>query len=88
MAHDLSNELMDIVRKDLNAALDRESAIRVNYETGLIPQLERDLQASRRDVEALTTEVLSLRAYKARSEAALVTIDAAHKAVADALVLV
>lgn len=64
------NDLLDRVRDELNAALDRETQVRVNYETSLIPQLERDLQAARNAVADLTAERDELLKWKSRSERA------------------
>lgn len=75
----MGNELMDIVSNDLNAALDREVALRRNYEEKLIPQLERDLHVAHADVEALTTEVLSLRSFKGRASIVLDRLDVAQE---------
>ena len=73
-----TNELFDKVRSDFQAAIDREVQIRTNYEQGLIPTLERDLQAARKDVHDLTVEVEYLRGWKARACTAWAMIERAH----------
>lgn len=65
------NDLLDAVRADLNAALDREIQVRTNYEQSLIPQLERDLQACRESCALLTSERDALLKWKKASETAL-----------------
>lgn len=80
-----TNEVFDKLRDDFKAALDRETQIRVNYEQGLIPQLERDLQAARKDVEALAAERDYLQKWKSRAETAWVLIERSHVLVSEAL---
>lgn len=75
-----SNELFDKLKSDFQSALDRETQIRVNYEQGLIPSLERDLEACRTHVTELTKERDTLLEYKRRSDAAWVLVEQANKA--------
>lgn len=80
-----SNELFDKLKADFQAALDRETSIRVNYEQGLIPALERDLQSARTDVALLTTERDELLSWKKRSDAAWVLVERAAVLTTEAL---
>lgn len=80
-----TNELFDKLKSDFQAALDREVQIRANYEQGLIPSLERDLQAARKDVAALTEERDSLLNWKKRASTALTLTERAQALIAEAL---
>ncbi len=72
-----TNELFDKVKSDFQAAIDREVQIRTNYESGLIPSLERDLQASRASETSLLAENKSLLKWKGQAENALAIADRA-----------
>lgn len=74
----MPNDLFAKLQSDFTAALERETSLRTNYEQGLIPQLERDLQAARRDVTALTVERDALLAWKQRSLFAFSKVEHAH----------
>ncbi len=80
-----TNVLFDQVKADFQAAIDREVQIRVNYEQGLIPSLERDLQAARKDVHDLTVEVEYLRGWKARASTSWAMVERAHTIISDAI---
>ena len=80
-----SNEMFDKFKKDFDAAMTREVQIRTNYETGLIPTLERDLQAARTDVAQLTKERDELLAWKKRAEGSWKLIEQAAVLVDSAL---
>ena len=70
-----SNQMFEQFRKDFDAAMAREVQIRTNYEQGLIPSLERDLQAARESCASLTKERDELLAWKKRADAAWVLVE-------------
>lgn len=80
-----TNTLMDDLRAQFDAALARETQIRTNYESGLIPQLQGDLQATRNDLIAVTVERDALLKWKQRSEDAFIHVEAAYRALSSAL---
>ena len=80
-----TNELFDRLKADFETAMAREVQIRTNYEQGLIPTLERDLEASRKDVRDLTVEVEYLRGWKARACTAWALVERGHMLVSEAI---
>lgn len=79
------NEVFEDIKANLEAAIARETQIRVTYETSLIPDLQRDLQASRDHVIALTSERDALLKWKASSETALALCDRALRLLSEAM---